>query len=43
MDETKAGDYNINDKVFKYELNGVSLRRINTSHKFIDSDWQIIQ
>ena len=38
MDETKAGDYNINDKVFKYELNGVSLRRVNTSHKFIDSD-----
>ena len=28
----------INDKVYKYELNGVSLRRINTSHKFIDSD-----
>ena len=32
------GDYNINDKVFKYELNAVSLRRINTSHKFLDSD-----
>ena len=41
MDETKAGDYNINDKVFKYELNGVSLRRINSSHKFIDSDLSI--
>ena len=38
LDDTKAGDYNINDKVFKYELNGVSLRRINTSHKFLDSD-----
>ena len=38
VDETKAGDYSINDKVFKYELNGVSLRRINASHKFLDSD-----
>ncbi len=38
VDDTKAGDYNINDKIFKYELNGVSLRRINTSHKFSDSD-----
>ncbi|MBV23250.1 MAG: hypothetical protein CMA53_04040, partial [Euryarchaeota archaeon] len=38
MDETKAGDYNINDKIFKYEMNSVSLRRINTSHKFTDTD-----
>ncbi len=38
LDDTKAGDYNVNDKIFKYELNGVSLRRINTSHKFSDSD-----
>ena len=38
MDDTKAGDYNINDKIFKYELNGVSLRRINTSHKFEESN-----
>ena len=38
MDDTKAGDYNINDKVFKYELNGMSLRRVNTSHKFLDSN-----
>ena len=38
MDETKAGDYNINDKIFKYEMNSVSLRRINTSHKFNDTD-----
>ena len=37
-DTTKAGDYNINDKIFKYELNGISLRRINTSHKFSDTD-----
>ena len=38
MDETKAGDYNINDKIFKYEMNSVSLRRINTSHKMSDTD-----
>ena len=38
MDDTKAGDYNINDKIFKYELNGVSLRRINASHKFEESN-----
>ena len=38
MDDTKAGDYNINDKVFKYELNGMSLRRVNNSHKFLDSN-----
>ncbi len=38
LDETKAGDYAINDKIFKYEMNGVSLRRINTSHKFSDTD-----
>ena len=37
-DTTKAGDYNINDKIFKYELNGISLRRINTTHKFSDTD-----
>ena len=38
IDESKAGDFNINDKIFKYEMNGVSLRRINTSHKFSDCD-----
>ena len=38
VDDTKAGDYNINDKIFKYELNGVSLRRINASHKFAESN-----
>ena len=41
LDETKAGDYNINDKIFKYEMNGMSLRRINTSHKFSDTDSSI--
>ena len=38
IDETKAGDYNINDKIFKYEMNSISLRRINTSHKMSDTD-----
>ena len=38
IDETKAGDYSINDKIFKYELNSVSLRRINATHKFLDTD-----
>ena len=38
VDDTKAGDYNVNDKVFKYELDGVSLRRINATHKFSDTD-----
>ena len=38
IDDTKAGDYNVNDKIYKYELNGVSLRRINTSHSFIPTD-----
>ena len=38
VDDSKAGDYNINDKIYKYELNGVSLRRINTSHSFIPTD-----
>ena len=38
VDNTKAGDYAINDKIFKYELNGVSLRRINSSHSFIPTN-----
>jgi len=38
IDNTKAGDYEVNDKIFKYELNGVSLRRINTSHSFLPTD-----
>ena len=43
MDETKAGDYNINDKIFKYEMNSVSLRRINTSHKMSEQTLLSIQ
>ena len=38
IDETRSGDYSVNDQVKKYELNGVSLRRINTTHKFSDTD-----
>ena len=38
IDNTKAGDYAVNDKIFKYELNGVSLRRINASHSFLPTD-----
>ena len=38
IDDTKAGDYSVNDKIYKYELNGVSLRRINASHSFIPTD-----
>ena len=38
IDNTKAGDYEVNDKIFKYELNGVSLRRVNTSHSFLPTD-----
>ncbi len=38
IDDTKAGDYAINDKIFKYELNGVSLRRINASHSFLPTN-----
>ena len=38
IDNTKAGDYEVNDKIFKYELNGVSLRRINASHSFLPTN-----
>ena len=38
VDDTKAGDYNVNDQIFKYELNGVSLRRINRTHKFSETN-----
>jgi hypothetical protein len=36
IDSTLANSYDINDLVYKYELNGVSLRRINTTHKISD-------
>ncbi len=36
IDETKAFSYSIGQEVFKYELNGISLRRINREHSFED-------
>lgn len=38
IDDTKSGDYSENQVVFKYELNGVSLRRINCEHSFESTD-----
>ena len=38
IDLTKPLDYEINSLVYKYEMNGVSLRRINTSHNIADLD-----
>jgi hypothetical protein len=37
IDLTKPLDYEINSLVYKYEMNGVSLRRINTRHDISDS------
>lgn len=38
IDQTQAFSYNIGEYVYKYELNGVSLRRINKIHALVDSD-----
>ena len=38
IDSTIPIDYNINTLIYKYELNGVSLRRINTTHDIDDLD-----
>jgi hypothetical protein len=38
IDGTTSGSYGLEFPVFKYELNGVSLRRINKTHSFSDSD-----
>jgi len=38
IDDTKSGDYSENQVVFKYELNGISLRRINCEHSFESTD-----
>ena len=38
IDDTKSGDYDPNDVIHKYELNGVSLRRINCQHSFESTD-----
>ena len=37
VDLTKSLDYEVNSLVYKYEMNGVSLRRINTTHDISDS------
>jgi len=38
IDNTVSGSYELEASVFKYELNGVSLRRINKTHSFADTD-----
>lgn len=38
IDNTIPNDHNINDFVFKYEFNGVSLLRINKDHNILDTD-----
>lgn len=38
IDQTKASSYTTLDEVMKYELNGVSLRRINKTHSLTDSE-----
>ena len=38
VDNSISGSYALEFPVFKYELNGVSLRRINKTHSFADSD-----
>ena len=38
IDSTISIDHNINTLMYKYELNGVSLRRINTTHDIDDLD-----
>jgi hypothetical protein len=38
IDSTISIDHNVNSLMYKYELNGVSLRRINTTHDIDDLD-----
>ena len=38
IDDTVSGSYALESPIFKYELNGVSLRRINKTHNFSDTD-----
>jgi hypothetical protein len=38
IDSTIPQTHSINDVVMKYELGGISLRRINTTHNFVDVD-----
>jgi hypothetical protein len=38
VDDTVIRSHNVNNDVFKYEFNGVSLRRINKVHSLLDTD-----
>jgi hypothetical protein len=38
IDDTISGSYDLELPIFKYELNGVSLRRINKTHNLSDTD-----
>lgn len=38
VDNTKVTSHSVNARVYKYEMNGVSLRRINRIHRLSDSD-----
>jgi len=38
IDSSIAGSYSSGDSVYKYEVNGVSLRRINKTHSLADTD-----
>ena len=38
IDNTISGEYSVDTPVFKYELNGVSLRRINITHSLSNTD-----
>lgn len=40
VDGSFVGTHDINDLVFKYEYNGVSLRRINKSHSFTNTSFE---
>ena len=39
VDSTIPSSYSQSDQVFKYELNGVSLRRLNKTHSLADTDY----
>lgn len=41
IDSTIPIDYNANTLLYKYELNGISLRRINTTHDISDLDIEL--
>ncbi len=38
IDSTISIDHSVNNLIYKYELNGISLRRINTTHDISDLD-----